>query len=134
MGESRREALAVRAKAGVEPAERQAVDTLGGRRHVRWDDGAATTPHGRLRFFAQFLATTDVFDRWVSECPLQYCSGKAPDRRDVLGLLAGHRRYAHITAPRGDAVAAQALGMARVFSEDALRRALERIDELKNQW
>ena len=48
----------------------------------------------------------------------------------MLGLLAGHRRYTHITALRGDAVAAQALGMAKVISEDALRRALERIDEV----
>jgi len=39
-----------------------------------------------------------------------------------LVLLAGHRRYALITALRGGAVAAQALGMARVVSEDALRR------------
>ncbi len=75
-----------------------------------------------------------MFDRWVSQCPLAYRSGNAPDKRDVLGtlmldLLAGHRRYAHITALRGDAVAAQALGMNKVVSEDALRRALERIDE-----
>ncbi|MFN9771776.1 MAG: hypothetical protein ACK54X_03995, partial [Burkholderiales bacterium] len=75
-----------------------------------------------------------MFERWVSSCPLKYRSGNAPDKRDVLGtlmlgLLAGHRRYAHITALRGDAVAAQALGMAKVISEDALRRALERIDE-----
>ena len=45
----------------------------------------------------------------------EHRSGNAPDKRDVLGtlmlgLLAGHRRYAHITALRGDAVAAQALG------------------------
>jgi hypothetical protein len=58
----------------------------------------------------------------VSECPLAYRSGNAPDKRDVLGtlmreLLAGHRRYAHITALRGDAVAAQALGMNKVVSE-----------------
>ena len=69
----------------------------------------------------------------MSQCPLAYRSGNAPDKRDVLGtlmlgLLAGHRRYAHITALRGDAVAAQALGMAKVISEDGLRRALERID------
>jgi len=85
-------------------------------------------------FFAEFLATTGVFERWVSGCPLAYRSGNAPDKRDVLGtlmlgLLAGHRRYAHITALRGDAVAAQALGMNKVVSEDALRRALERLDE-----
>ena len=55
----------------------------------------------------------------MSECPLAYRSGNAPDKRDVLGtlmlgLLAGHRRYAHITVLRGDAVAAQALGMTRL--------------------
>lgn len=112
----------------------QVVDTLGGRMHVRWDEGAAATPHGQLVFFAEFLAATGVFDRWVSGCPLSYRSGNAPDKRDVLGtlmlgLLAGHRRYAHITALRGDAVAAQALGLNKLVSEDALRRALERIDE-----
>ena len=110
------------------------VDTLGGRMHVRWDRDAAATPHGQLVFFAEFLAATGVFERWVSACPLEYRSGNAPTKRDVLGtlmlgLLAGHRRYAHITALRGDAVAAQALGMNRIVSEDALRRALERIDE-----
>ena len=47
----------------------------------------------------------------------------------MMGMLAGHRRYAHITAMRGDAVAAQALGMDKVVSLDALRRALECIDE-----
>jgi hypothetical protein len=101
---------------------------------VRWDAGAAATPHGQLLFFAEFLAATGVFDRWVAECPLSYLSGNAPDKRDVLGslmlgLLAGHRRYAHITALRGDAVAAQALGMNKVVSEDALRRPLERIED-----
>ena len=85
-------------------------------------------------FFAEFLAATGVFDRWVSACPLAYRSGNAPDKRDVLGtqmalMLAGNRRYAHITALRGDAVAAQAMGINKVVSEDALRRALERIDE-----
>ena len=84
-------------------------------------------------FFAEFLAATHVFERWVSQCPLAYRSGNAPDKRDVLGtlmmgLLAGHRCYARITALRSDAVVAQALGMAKVISEDALRRALERID------
>jgi Transposase DDE domain group 1 len=40
-----------------------------------------------------------------------------------------------VTALRGDAVAAQALGMNRVVSEDALRRALSRIDShASDQW
>ena len=37
---------------------RQVVDFVGGRMHVRWDRGAAATPHGQLVFFAEFLATT----------------------------------------------------------------------------
>jgi hypothetical protein len=40
--------------------------------HLRWDSGAAATPHGQWVYFAEFLA--------------------------------GHRRSAHITALRGDAV------------------------------
>jgi Transposase DDE domain group 1 len=134
MGEAKRRALAKRKQVGQDHLEPQVVDTLGGRMHVRWDQAAAATPHGQLVFFAEFLATTGVFDRWVASCPLQYRSGNAPDKRDVLGtlmlgLLAGHRRYAHITALRGDAVAAQALGMNKVVSQDGLRRALERIEE-----
>src|SRR5690242_1669492 len=55
-------------------------------------------------------------------------------RRDVLGtvllsVLAGHWRYAHITALRADAVNAPLLGMKKVVSEDAVRRALSKIDE-----
>ena len=122
----------------TEPA--MAVDTLGGRLHVRWDEGAQATPNGQLVFFAEFLATAGVFDRWVADCPLIYTSPNAPSKTDVLGtlllaILAGHKRYAHITALRGDAVAAQALGMRRVISEDAMRRALARIDEEQSrQW
>ena len=59
--------------------------------HVGWDAGAAATPHGQLIFFAELLAellaTTGVFERWVSACPLAYKSGNAPDKRDVLGTL-----------------------------------------------
>jgi len=51
----------------------------------------------------------------------------------MLALLAGHKRYAHITALRGDAVAASSLGMNKVISEDALRRAMQRIDEAASQ-
>ena len=134
MGESRRKALAARRDTGDASQMPQVVDTLGGRMHVCWDEHAAATPNGQLLFFAEFLAATGVFDSWVGACPLSYRSGNAPDKRDVLGtlmlaMLTGHKRYVHITALRGDAVAAQALGMDRVVSEDALRRAMERIDE-----
>jgi Transposase DDE domain group 1 len=134
MGESKRKKKGAVVAAGASAGAPQVVDTLGGRMHVRWDEGASATPHGQLVFFAEFLAATGVFERWVASCPLAYRSGNAPDKRDVLGtlmlgLLAGHR----VAAQRGDvgvaAVAAQALGMNKVVSEDALRRALERIDE-----
>ena len=139
MGEAKRKALAARRGAHAAPSQPQIVDTLGGRMHVRWDEAAAATPHGQLVFFAEFLATTGVFARWVDHCPLQYTSGNAPAKRDVLGtlllaLLAGHRRYAHITALRGDAVAASALGMNKIVSEDALRRAISRIDEAATRF
>jgi len=58
----------------------QVVDTLGGRIHVRWDDRAVATPHGQLVFFAEFLQTTGIFERWVSTCPLADHSGNAPSK------------------------------------------------------
>ena len=48
MGEARRKALAARSGAGDESVQPQVVDTLGGRMHVRWDEGAVATPHGQL--------------------------------------------------------------------------------------
>ena len=63
-----------------------AMDTMGGRVHVRWDE----TAHATL----------------------------------MLGILAGSKRYAHIAGVRGDAVAAKALGLRGMVSEDSVRRAL----------
>jgi Transposase DDE domain group 1 len=105
------------------------VDTMGGRVHVRWDETAQATPHGQIVFFAEFLATAGVFDRWVQDCPLHYSSPNASRARDVLGtlmlgILAGSKRYAHIAGVRGDAVAAKALGLRGMVSEDSVRRAL----------
>ena len=90
------------------------AQTMGGRMHVRWDETAQATPHGQVVFFAEFLGTAGVFDRWVDACPLSYSSPNASTKRDVLGtlllgILAGSKRYAHIAGIRGDAVAAQAL-------------------------
>jgi len=109
------------------------VQTMGARMHVRWDETARTTPHGQLVFFAEFLATAGLFDRWVEQCPLVYSSPNASSKRDVLGtlllgILSGSKRYAHIAGVRGDAVAAQALGMGSVVSEDSVRRALKAIE------
>ena len=97
--------------------------------HVRQDESETATPHGQLVFVAEFLAKAGPFERWVQRCPLRYTSPNAPAPRDVLGtlmlgILAGSRRYAHIAGARGDAVAAQTLGMNKVVSEDPVRRAL----------
>ena len=86
-----------------------AVETFGGRVHVEWDPQAAVTPLGQLPFFIEFLKLGNLFDPWVNQCPLQLNSPNAPANRDVLGtlllsVLAGHTRYAHITALRGDGV------------------------------
>ena len=60
-----------------------------------------------------------------------YRSPNAPDERDVLGtlllsLLAGHRRYAHISSIRGDGVNPELLGMSKVVSEDSVRRGVSK--------
>jgi hypothetical protein len=121
-------------------AEAMVVDTMGGRVHVRWDETAQATPHGQIVFFAEFLATAGVFDRWVQGCPLRYSSPNASSPRDVLGtlmlgILAGSKRYAHIAGVRGDAVAAKALGLQGMVSEDSVRRALKAMaPEASEPW
>ena len=109
------------------------VDTMGGRMHMRWDESAQAAPHGQIVFFAEFLATAGVFDRWVQACPLHYSSPNASRARDVLGtlmlgILVGSKRYAHIAGIRGDAVAAKALGLRGMVSEDSVRRALKAME------
>jgi len=116
------------------------ADTFAGRVHIEWDTTAPVTPLGQLPFFIEYLKQGGLFDGWVADCPLLFTSPNAPRKRDVLGtlllsVLAGHRRYAHVTALRCDAVNPPLLGMSKVVSEDALRRALAKIDETAGmQW
>lgn len=111
------------------------VDTFGGRVHVEWDPQASVTPLGQLPFFIEFLKLGNLFDPWVEECPLALQSPNAPSNRDILGtlllsVLAGHTRYAHITALRCDGVNPELLGIRRVISEDSMRRAFLRMEEI----
>jgi Transposase DDE domain group 1 len=141
MGEAENQAVATVQTAvtkvvaeGQVPMVPVALDTFGGKLHVEWDPQAAVTPLGQLPFFIEFLKVSGLFDRFVGECPLEYCSPNAPSKRDVLGtlmlsILAGHRRYAHINNIRSDGVNPRLLGMKRVLSEDAARRALKKMDE-----
>jgi len=111
-----------------------AADTFAGRVRLEWEPTAPVTTMGQLAFFIEYLKQGGLFDGWVAGCPLHLTSPNAPAKRDVLGtvllsVLAGHWRYAHITALRADAVNAPPLGMKKVVSEDAVRRGLGKIDE-----
>lgn len=115
MGESDKPKKTVLAQAGEDA---MVVDTMGGRVHVHWDETAQATPHGQIVFFAEFLATAGVFDRWVQACPLHHDSPNASRPHDVLGtlmlgILAGSKRHAHIARIRADSGAA----MARLLDE-----------------
>src|SRR5882672_8115728 len=121
--------------AGKQPLESVAnVDTFAGKIHVKWAPEATVSSLGLMPFFIEFLKTSGLFEKWVEDCPLHYSSGNAPDKRDVLGtlllsVLAGHWRYAHINAIRGDGVNPGLLGMTKVASEDSIRRAMKALDE-----
>ncbi len=110
------------------------VQTVAGRVQVRWESESAATPMGQLAYFIEFLTLTGLWSRWAESCPLAYTSPNAPTKAEVLGtwllsMLAGHRRYAHVTAMRCDGINPGLLGMRKVISEDALRNALKRIPE-----
>ena len=84
---------------------------------------------GQLAYFIEFLTLTGLWSRWQEGYPLPYVSPNAPTKADVLGtwmlsILSGHKRYSHVTAIRSDGVNPGLLGMNKVISEDALRRAL----------
>src|SRR5215469_13983051 len=104
------------------------LDTFAGKVQFRWVPEAEVSSLGQMPFFIEYLKTSGVFENWVNDCPLAYSSPNAPQKRDVLGtillsVLAGHWRYAHISALRGDGVNPGLLGMTKVASEDSVRPA-----------
>ncbi len=110
------------------------VQTMAGLVQVRWETESATTPMGQLACFIEFLNLTGLWSRWLESCPLAYTSPNAATKAEVpgtwmLSMLAGHRRYARVTAIRCDGINPGLLGMGKVISEDALRNALKRIPE-----
>src|SRR5437879_4385194 len=71
--------------AGNQPQETVTnVDTFGGKIQVKWAPEAAVSSLGLMPFFIEFLKTSGRFDAWVEDCPLQYKSPNAPQKRDVL--------------------------------------------------
>src|SRR3954466_14914901 len=111
--------------AGEQPAvevHAAIADTFAGRIHIEWDAAAPITPFGQLAFFIDYLKQAGLFDAWVADCPLSLTSPNAPSKRDLLGtvmlsVLAGHRRYAHITTLRCDAVNPHGHRVSTVWAE-----------------
>src|ERR1700683_318402 len=118
-----------------EPCETAvSLDTFAGKIQFKWAPDAEVSSLGQMPFFIEFLKTSGLFENWVKDCPLHYTSPNAPQKRDVLGtillsVLAGHWRYAHISALRSDGVNPELLGMTKVASEDSVRRALLALQE-----
>ena len=116
------------------------LDTFAGKIQFRWAPDAEVSSLGQMPFFIEFLKTSGLFEGWVQDCPLTYTSANAPKKRDVLGtillsVLAGHWRYAHISALRSDGVNPGLLGMTKVVSEDSVRRALLALqEEASESW
>ena len=114
--------------------EAMVVDTHGGRIHVQWDRAASASANAQLTFFAEFLATLRFYESWVDSCPLELQQSQRTEQTRCAGHLAlvgpgraGHKRYAHITGLRSDALSPQVLGVNKIISEDALRRASARM-------
>jgi hypothetical protein len=120
--------------------EELVIDTPGGRYRASFDEHTPVSPLGPLVFFAQFLQASGRFEALCQDAPLAYGSPNAYPAREVigtlvLGILAGHWRYAHLSALRFDAVAPGLLGLGGLVSEDSVRRGLRRIDQLTGrQW
>jgi|SanBayMetagenome_1026888.scaffolds.fasta_scaffold13390_1 hypothetical protein len=109
------------------------IDTYAGKIQVSFDEESDMTTSGQMIFFVAYLKLSGIWDKFVEECPIIYTSHNAPNIRDILGtillsVLSGHKRYAHITAIRSDNVNPNLLGMTKVMSADAVRRALENVD------
>jgi hypothetical protein len=114
------------------------LDTFAGKIQIKWVPDAEVSTLGQMAFFIEFLKTSGLFDAFVEDCPLEYKSANAPRKRDVLGtlllsILAGHWRYAHISALRGDGVNPELLGMTKVASEDSVRRGLSALNDEESQ-
>jgi hypothetical protein len=114
------------------------LDTFAGKIQFKWAPDAEVSSLGQMPFFIEFLKTSGLFEGWVQSCPLEYTSANAPKKRDVLGtillsVLAGHWRYAHISALRSDGVNPELLGMTKVVSEDSVRRALLSLKEEESE-
>jgi len=111
------------------------VDTPGGRFYAEWDTEAPVTREGQLIFFFQFLHAGGRWKEFLGNCPLTYTGNRGSGAAKVMGtvllsILSGHWRYAHINGVRGDGINPGLLGIGGAVSEDAVRLAMGRINEV----
>lgn len=115
-------------------------ETEGGIVHVEWDDSSPMTPLGQFVFFAHFLKSCDLFQNWVTDCPIWTHIVREEPReqalRNLLGtyllaVLSGNKRYSHVTCMRNDKVSANFLAMTKIYSEDTVRRAFRTNDKIE---
>ena len=111
-----------------------ALDSFAGRIAVQWAPDEAVTALGQPPFFIDFLKQSDLFEPFVAEALLRYSSPNAPQVRDVLGTLLlamvnGATRYSHVNAVRHDGVNPGLLDMRRVCSDNAVLRAVGRMEK-----
>jgi Metallo-beta-lactamase superfamily len=104
------------------------LDTFAGPVRVR-DRSSPLTPLGQLVYFVEFLKVSGRLDAVIADCPLAYTSPNAPEVRDVIGtwilsILAGHKRYAHITSLRCDDVLRELMGRSGGLLVDGVRDRL----------
>ena len=92
-----------------EPSPIWPVDTPRGHFYAEFDPDTPISRESQLVFFAQFLHASQRWERFLQNCPLTYNGNRASKVVNVLGtafmsVLAGHWRFAHVNAIRGDAV------------------------------
>ena len=93
------------------------------------------TPLGQLPFFIHYPEGERTVRRLrrrlsvaLRAVPTHRRSATLWGRR-CSSMLVGHKRYAHIAALRCDGVLPELLGLNKIVSEDAIRRAFKAIDE-----
>jgi hypothetical protein len=85
------------------------LDSFAGKIQFQWVPEAEVSRAGADALLHRVLEDSGLFENWVNDGPLPYTSPNAPQIGDVLetillSVLAGHWRYAHISALRGDGV------------------------------
>ena len=87
----------------IEKSYNVTCDTYDGIIHLEWEPTEPVTPLGQLPVFINFLKISNLYEEWVSDCPLKFkLKPNGNSIHSILGtlflsVLSGQNRYAHIT-------------------------------------